>query len=245
VAAVAGPNAVADTWRAFRAAVSWLRDEAAVPHLDVWRRREHLPVIVLFFARNPAATVRARTLLRRWLWRTMSVDAQRTLDEAITGRDSVDASRLLSGAPATPPAPPVYLANVGEELALTTLRPRSLATGEPVDVVRRLARWGRDAFRSLSGEPIFSPPSEGDLTALVHGSAAYPAVLSSHALDGKALDLLAQGRAPEFHDRRRQLLVEALQASAAGLAEWGASDRPAISALIVLDEEHDEEADDD
>jgi hypothetical protein len=234
--AVDGP--VPQTWRALRAAVAWLREEAAVPHLDVWRHPELLAVLARYFALNRHPSARARILLRRWLWRSMTVPPMpEPLHNAITGHDSVDASRLVAAAPASPPSPEAYLAAAGDELALTTLGPLSLATGAPLAVAEVLSAWGQEAFAPVLGEPLLFPPSDGDLNGALQSAAERPAVLASHALDRESLDLFFAGQKPEFHERRRRLLSEAFHLSSARLAAWGASDRPAISALVVSDEE--------
>lgn len=62
-------------------------------------------------------------------------------------------------------------------------------------------------------------------------------MLASHALDRESLDLLLAGKESEFRERRRRLLTEAFHLSSDRLAAWAASDRPAISALLVSDEE--------
>jgi hypothetical protein len=225
------------TWHALRVAVAWLRDEAAVPHLDVWPRQDLLPVLARFYALNRHPSVRARILLRRWLWRAMAEPAPDLLHLAISGRDSVDGSRLLATAPAFPPSPDAYLAAVGHELALTTIGPRSFVTGEPLVVTAVLSEWGREAFRTVLGEPILSPWPDGDLNAILQAPMVQPSTLASHALDQDSLGLLLAGKEPEFRERRRRLLSEAFQSSSGRLAAWGASDRPAISALLVSDED--------
>jgi hypothetical protein len=235
VAAVAGP--IPRTWRALQAAVTWLRDEASVPHLTVWRHQELLPVLARYFALNPRPSARARILLRRWLWRSMSIPTPELFADMITGRDSVDASRLVATAPASPPSPDAYLSAVGDELALMTLRPLSFVTDEPFAVADVLAHWGSAAFQPALGVPILAPPTGGALTEILPLAAGRPQTLASHALDRQSVDLFMAEREAELHERRRRLLSDAFQLGSAPLAAWGASDRPAISALLVSDNE--------
>jgi hypothetical protein len=238
---IADPDLLpADTERALAVTISWLRDEAAIPHLAVWQRHLGLlPTLARFFHLNRAPSARARILLRRWVWRVMGDNRaiSAVSPEVINGQDSTDVSHLLAGVSASRPGR-AYLSRVGQKFALSALGPASLASGERLDVPVVLEAYGQNAFRPIAGETlVLSPPGEGPLEDLLSAAMARPEVLPGHALDREVLTLLFDGDPQEFHKRRRWLLADNLLEVSEGLAEWGLSDRPAIADLIVSDDQ--------
>jgi hypothetical protein len=236
------PGAFVVAEPALTAALWWLRQEGEIPHLVVWQ--EHLsllPVLGRFFHLNRDPSARARILLRRWLWRAMGQDHGRVAAdayEAITGADSEDANRLLHHVGAHRPGP-AYLVEVGQLLALSELAPRSLAGGHPLDVRVQLEIHGLAAFQRIGGVPILSPPDEGPIDDLVRAAEDQPDLLTGHALDRHMLARLDSGDLAGFRELRQRLLADRLLGISDRLAEWDASDRPSISALLVKDDDHD------
>jgi hypothetical protein len=193
----------------------------------------------LGFGRVPPEMVRARILLRRWLWRVMGKTGV-VPRPAVSGRDSSDASLLLRQVSSRRPGE-TYLSRIGYALALSILEPVSLATGKRLNVPEVLEEYGQRAFRQISGGSlVLSPPDEGPIEDLIRAAADKPGVLATHALDQEALTFFVDGEMREFRQHRRGLLAQRLLAIADGLAEWGVSDRPAISDLIVPDDQPDE-----
>jgi len=234
---------MADVEAALETAIEWLSAEAAIPHLSVWHHHERfLPMLARFFFLNEQPTTRAGILLRRWLWRAMGTSQARPQPSLITGHDSVDASRLLKTIRPGRPDSAEYLRRVGARLALTTLEPLSLTTGSRMAVAEILAEEEDAAFRLLAEVPVFSPTDEGPLEKIVAAAAAdRPAVLASHALDRNMLAALFSGDVEQFHSQRRLMLQHEFIRRSDRLAEWGTSDRPAISELLISDEDEDED----
>ncbi|MEU4161888.1 DUF262 domain-containing protein [Actinoplanes sp. NPDC026670] len=228
-----------DAEPAIARSIAWLRDEAAIPHLSVWQSHLNLlPAIARFFHLNPAASTRSRILLRRWLWRTMSRPSEQVqgyIRSAVRGNDSMDAFRLLQHVSTKKPERTV-LRHVGHPLALTILEPRSLANGQAIDVTTVLERFGKSAFRRLGGVSILSPHDEGPLEERVLAAVDDPDLLAGHALTSTIARGLASAEPIGFRQARKDLLAEYASTAIARWAEWGASDRPAISDLLVDDD---------
>ncbi|WP_045741327.1 DUF262 domain-containing protein [Actinoplanes rectilineatus] len=216
--------------------LTWLRTEASVPHLAVWQQHlELLPALSRFFDRYPRPSPRARILLRRWLWRSMaSPDPARTF-RAISGRDSLDAAELLTGTAGRPPGSGI-LGNIGEQLALTVLAPRSPLTGEPYAVATLLEAYGTEVFQQFFDVPFFLPPDDGSVIHRLLRGVGKADVLASHAVDDAALTSIENHDVPGFRRHRKRLLELSLTKVSEGLAEWGSSDRPAISDLLLDDD---------
>ncbi|BBH66977.1 hypothetical protein ACTI_36620 [Actinoplanes sp. OR16] len=226
---------------ALRRALRWLIAEAGIPHLTVWEQHlALLPTLAWFFDRNPAPSPRARLLLNRWLWRSMGNADPGVLQRPLLGADSLDATDLLRSVPTETPDPAGYLSRFGERLALTTLAPRSLLTAEPLPVADLLQAYGHSTFRTFTGALFFSPPDEGPLGELLLSRPVDPGVIASHAIDGHAVALLRAGFSSQFRRRRTEVLAESLFKRARPRAQWGASDRPAISDLLVSDDDSEE-----
>ncbi|MBB2941579.1 hypothetical protein FB565_001283 [Actinoplanes lutulentus] len=234
IALTEAAQGITDADRAVTRAILWLREEAGIPHISVWEKHlDLLSPLVRFFHLNRAPSARARILLIRWLWRSMGA-AERRPSQPLRGADSLDAIRLLEAAPAEKPGAE-YLTQVGERLALITLAPRSLLTGDPLAVASVLQAHGHAAFHRLAGSLFFGLPDEGPLPDLLAGNHD-PAVLASQALDVTMISRLQAGDIDGFVTRRRRLLALSLIEAAQPFAQWGASDRPAISDLMVTDD---------
>ncbi|MEV6346713.1 DUF262 domain-containing protein [Actinoplanes sp. NPDC051851] len=219
-------------------ATDWLRDEAGIPHLSLWQpHANHLPTLVRFFQLNPSASPRARILLRRWLWRAMTSPRHSTSRYAgalLHGEDSADAARLLRHVPSKAPANGL-IAQISKPLALAALGPRSLATGALLPLSDLMAEHGHDVSHLLAGVPILSAPDDGDVESLID-TIDDPDLLASHALSAELVETLKSGDVAAFRKGRKRLLGDLLRPVVARYAEWGASDRPAISALLVTDD---------
>ncbi|MEU4561441.1 DUF262 domain-containing protein [Actinoplanes sp. NPDC023936] len=228
------------TTDALRRATAWLSEEAGIPHLTVWENHlALLPVLAGFFDLNPNPSARARVLLDRWLWRSMGYAESPGRQPPLHGADSLDVAELLRLLPATIPEAEHYLARAGTRLALSTLEPRSLLTGEPLPIAGLLQARGSAVFREFAGSTFFSPPEEGPLEELLLSRAPDRDVLASHAVGSRALSLLRAGDLDGFDHDRSRLLASEFFLKARRRAQWGASDRPAISDLLISDEPED------
>jgi hypothetical protein len=123
---------------------------------------------------------------------------------------------------------------------LSGLHPADLETGSAVDVASLLEDVGAGALleivdlkgAGLAGR-ILHPAPEGDLVGLL--ASASPATLESHGITEPALAALLAGSPEHFVAVRRETLGSKLEEQRTRLAEPNASDRPAISNLMIDD----------
>ena len=139
-------EALSELGRSARATLSFLAQDAQIPHLSLLPHQHALFAISRFFARHPDAHPRSRELLARWLWRGALTGAHnggtvnpREMLAAIDGDEHRSVQALLEGLPPDPGAPEVlddfafsHARSKIEVLALLALRPLDLRTGLPV-----------------------------------------------------------------------------------------------------------------
>lgn len=134
-------------------AVTFLQEDAGVPHFAFLPYRYLLVVLTRFFAHFPDPEPRNRVLLRRWFWRAAMVgpgpfasswtNAMRTLATRITANDESGSVQGLLAAPIDHalrlPRLTGFRTNTAASRvvlsALWALGPRSLLTGRPYDRV--------------------------------------------------------------------------------------------------------------
>lgn len=135
---------------ALRAAVSFLRREAGVPHFTFLPYRFLLVVLTRFFAHHPSPHEQNERLLRRWTWRAAmagpalakgsATAAMRFFGSRITPDDETGSVQALLSSFGDEPkfAFPTRFKSTNADTrfvlcALWSQRPRSVVTGEPYD----------------------------------------------------------------------------------------------------------------
>lgn len=245
------------TSEALRHTVDFLQREVGIPHLRALPYVYVIPVLTRFFALHHEASPRNRILLRRWVWRDAveggsrgsgAAAVLRRAAQAINGDESLSVQHLLALAPATQ-APTLDLgahqlnraASRINLALLAQLRPLDLQTGEEVDVPALLDDGELLRIPSATGRVdsiacMFLNPMIRDDEIAETLSAASVDVLVSHGLDPATVD----GAEPDLGRivaGRLQTLSTLLPARLVTLSEPGVSDRPAIEALLVADDD--------
>jgi hypothetical protein len=152
--------------RAIVRAVTFLQDDAGVPHFAFLPYRYLLVVLARFFAHFPNPDPRNLTLLRRWFWRAAMIGpgvfsgswthAMRTLATRITPHNEAGSVEQLLRAPIdrsfAQPALTRFRTNGAQSrvalCALWSLTPRSLTTGKPYgrqDLIEAIPAGGTPA----------------------------------------------------------------------------------------------------
>jgi hypothetical protein len=247
--------------------VAFLRSQAAFPHIRVLPYRFVLPVLTRFFALHPRPHPRSLTLLRRWLWRdaissgrrSTSVTEFREAVAAVGPDEEVAVQALLSRAKTEPPERMTLSPRLNEALAranvalLGSWSPRSLIDGTVIDLSELFENERQplgtvvvptgSAPPSLANRVLHFPTSSPFRDLLVDSPlrksdpTSFREVLYSHAIPEDAVHNLVSGESGQFIEARRVELERRLTESAARFAEWGRSDRPSISALVVSDDD--------
>lgn len=255
-------GAVPEALPPLRRALSFLRESAEIPHVRLLPRVLPLVVLARFFALHPEPNRRTRQLLTRWVWRLFfrvgSFDERTMLRKGVRVIEADDAERstqelLKLSPPAPKPSftlPPAFDARAAANriflVALSTLRPRSLSTGEILDIAAVVEREQADAFRAILTTPglaasrtaanrILHPPEGAIRQRLIQraGDARDDeAILASHAIERAAAEALARNDAAGFLERRGAQMAALVDAMGERLAAWSRNDRPSIGHLL-------------
>lgn len=231
----------------------FLRNDASIPHLRALPYIGVLPILTRFFALHPEPHPRSRNLLRRWLWRGSNawgrdVGALRRAVQEVDDDEHASIAKLLhrigmSG----PPDIDLNAVQLNKAAAkmnialLSSLHPRNLRDGEPVDVGALLDDDGSQALLEIVPDSV--PQLAG---RLLHGAVddeivapmllnASSSILKSHAITPKAIDALRTNDAREFVTARARELDRRLSDRRDQLAEPSADDHPPLAALVVED----------
>lgn len=153
--------------------VTFLRADSRIPHRRVLPHAFVVPVLARFFHRFPTPSSRSRVLLRRWIWRGAAIGVQgdgftpalRLAVSAIQDDEHDAVQRLLNQVvDAEPPPLDLRSTRLTEAVAranlalLASLGPRSLTSGEPIEVASLLDR----------DEPLAQLGSPGVARSLAH-----------------------------------------------------------------------------
>lgn len=258
-------GAVADAVPVMKQALAFLKNQAEIPHLRLLPRTMLLEVLTRFFAVHADPNSRTRTLLVRWLWRSMLGDQQieeRTLERraitAITDDEEGSIQAMLALVPASGPhlieLPRAFDSRTADSrlaiLALASLGPRSLDDERPLDVGAFVEEHGPKALGFISRHSENHGPENRLLQV---GAASFRAqmleraqattrddpVLLSHAISAETAGALANDL-PRFYSLRRASIHQALMALAQRLASWGRDrDRPSLEYLLAKAGVHD------
>lgn len=239
-----------------RRVLSFLRFEASIPHLRLLPRTFLLEILARFFAVHPDPRPRSRTLLVRFLWRTLlslgSFD-ERTLRRRAVNAISEDEESSLQallgllqerpdrGGSFVPPAS--FDARSARSrlalLALASLDPLDLRDGLPLDVAVCIERLKHQAFPRVfpseraAANRLIHPPAK--LRELLRGCDEEDPRLRSHAISPEAYRALEEGRSRDFVRHRSDTISATLVSLGDRLSGWsrGDRDRPSIEYLLA------------
>jgi hypothetical protein len=260
-------SALPSTAAALRRALVFLRNDAHIPHSALLPYGFPVVALARFFHFFPAANPRSRELLSRWVWRGAISQKHWTHEQAylretlraIQGVDEEgEVQGLLRLLPKRPPDLELAEYNLRSAhtrlhlLALLDLRPRDLATGEPLDGVGLIAKVGSAALPLLSAETtgdaeedaarasvfgrvIQRPLGHERLLELLGGLYADDQVLASLGLVRDDVRAARARDAEPFVARRALRLATHVHEFLDRRARWTASDRPSLSSMLVED----------
>jgi hypothetical protein len=255
-------NAVSDALPTIRGVLIFLKTRAEIPHLRLLPRAIPLVVLTRFFALYPEPNGRTLDLLIRWTWRTLlSIKSfnEKTLLRhslaAIKGDgEEITMQRLLKVTPIKSQLrfslPQKFDARASDSritlLALSSLRPLSLETAQPIDIAELIENHDLNAFRKIFSSDmkgthgvsnrILLPSSPSgvrkELVELIGREGPDLQVLRSHCIDQKAAECLLNGQVDEFLGHRGNRLTEAVDSLGTRLAAWDMNDRPSINFIL-------------
>ncbi len=254
-------DAVQEALPVLRRVLSFLRQDAAIPHLRLLPKSILLDVLSRFFGRHPDPKPRTRMLLARWFWRTVlgagAFDDRTLRRRGITavGDDeekSVQALLDLLHKELSRPLEltPSFDARADESrvalLALVHLGPRDLTRGQHIDVAKMIEEGDKGAFvKILKQTGLEGSRSPANRMIQAKGTPALPLlmkrieehglddrILASHAMDSQAGELLAAGALEEFLARRAKTLTDEVRNFSARMAAWDQNDRPSVDYLL-------------
>lgn len=258
-------SALPKTASALRKALAFLRHDAHIPHADLLPYGFPVVALTRFFHLHPAPNTRSRELLSRWVWRGAITQKHWTHEQAylretlqaIQGMDEeTEVQHLLDLLPRRPAPLDAAEYNLRSAqtrlhlLALLDLRPRDLASGEPLDGAGLIAKSGSEAVQllvedttgdakedaaraSVFGRVIQRPMSHKRLLDFLGGLYADDQVLASLGLDREDV-LSVRGGRPFAH--RRALRLGAHVADFLDRrARWTETDRPSLGSMVVED----------
>ncbi|MBZ0120601.1 MAG: DUF262 domain-containing protein [Sandaracinaceae bacterium] len=244
------------TATALRAAITFLRNDAHVPHVQVCPYELPLVVLARFFHSHPRPSERNRILLRRWFWRGSlgerlggaSGTMQQHVDDASEAGED-DAVRSLLARTGSPKdidlewdlSRGIGLASARGMMFVCALlhgRPRHLDSGALLEVGELFERGKSDLLR-----PIVRGSEGGMANKLLHPSGSNKnglqlvlecsdeAALFSHGIHITARDALRRGDANAFFRERSSQLSEWLRNFFGRCAELERDDAPSLSAM--------------
>ena len=255
-------DASRDALPAIRKVLTFLKTQAAIPHLRLLPRA--LPFIVLtkFFGLYPEPNNRTVKLLIRWIWRTLL--APKSVHENTLLRRSLRAigdseqeqsmQKLLDVIPRIKGKkfvlPQKFDARAADSrialLSLSSMHPCAPRDGKPIDIAALIEKHDRKAFGRIIGQGteathglsnrILLPPISGgirkELIGLIKREGADSKILISHCIDKEAAEKLLKGEFDGFLSLRRNLIEETVDTFGSSLAAWDMSDRPSIDYIL-------------
>lgn len=241
--------------------IEFLRDQG-IPHLSLTPSTLPLPVLAAFFHLHPEPEPWTRRLLARWLWRgwvhgfgnSGQTPALRQAIYQVNPKkgDSGKApseDRAALGLLATVPNQAVATLRlspfktesaVGKlaVLALASLHPRG-PKGEPIDISAEFGEHGVAAVTGIVRARRSALGARGlwPIGAKLPTGHEDPAILMSHAINADAAKLLREQRIEDFVAMRGNAIEQLVSNFVNYRIEPRSADRPAISSLIVPEED--------
>lgn len=255
------PKALGRTEAALARAITFLRDDAAIPHSELVPYELPFVVLARFFDAFPEPSTRSRILLRRWLWRGSlagqlagaTVSLRRHVEAVVPGEEDSSVQRLLSLNLPDPESAIVSFDTFRFSTARTSLAlcglaalcPRDLRTGSELDVRTLfesktlpplpsfIEQDGEGIARSVANRLIHPPiPTREVARCLL---AADVETAASHGVSDEARAALAHDEFGVFLASRAKTLHARLGNFFRAQAEFGADDSPSLAALNVPD----------
>jgi len=246
------PGVMQRTLDALRRAVTFLMEDADVPHRDALPYVLPMLVLARLFDLHSEVTPRTRILLRRWVWRGAATGthqgARASLREAlraVSGDEHATAQALLRQVPRDPSLfawssdAPLRLRYATDRVVLCALaarRPVDLRHGSALDVTALISAGSLCPLLPLGGRVrgwaamlLHPRMRRSALAACV--VAAPPEALTSHVVSDAARTALADGDEERFLAARGADLQERVRRFLVARAEWTASDHPALSSF--------------
>jgi hypothetical protein len=243
---------------ALRKTLGFLRSECKIPHLRLLPYSALLVVLSRFFSEHPEPNDRTQTLLTRWVWRALLAPEhddfafRRRGVAAITSDEEASMQALLRIVPAARvevELPTVFDPRSAKSrlvlLGMSSLSPRSLERGQPIDIAGQIRERDVDAFRPMfppAGDQTRGPANRillpGDdsavtaLRAFIEQHGVEDPVLRSHAIDPVVAAAIRDQDVAHALARRAQLLASSVRTLANRMAAWGRSDSPSTEYLM-------------
>jgi hypothetical protein len=253
-----------DSEAALSRAIRFLRSRG-VQHLSLVPSTFPLPVLAAFYHLHPVPEPWHEELLARWMWRgwvhgfgragqTAALrQAVRAVNPRKGRRDEAPgeyfAVKALLAGVTDEPAKPLDTENFRTSFAASRLALLALASldpvrldGSPIDLAAEFEARGGEAVtqlvpgpRSRLGTRGFWPFGEPQPTGKEPNE-----LLSSHAIDSTAAELLATGEITRFIEHRGTMVSELGQQFLNARLQPRAQVRPALTDLVVADDVDDE-----
>jgi hypothetical protein len=234
------------------AVIVFLTRHVGIPHVSLLPYKQPIVALAKFFDLHPDPSARSRELLGRWLWRGAwsglhkgdTVSTRAILDAIDTNEDESVQRLLRTISASEPPGEDLATFNFRtarsklEILAMLSLRPRHLETGDLIDPSTVV---GADAIATL---PFTTDLSHTIAARLLHPPVrnlpqsildSAPEVRASHGIPQSAHDALGRGDHAEFLRERARHLQMVITSFLRSRAKWSDNDRPPIRALRVDD----------
>ena len=253
------------TAAALRKALAFLRTDAHIPHAKLLPFGFPVVALTRFFDLHRSPQPRSRELLSRWVWRGAITQKHWTHEQAYLretlgviegGDEEAELQKMLALLPGQPSVPDAVAYSLKSAqtrlflLALLDLRPRDLASGEPLDGAALIAAEGSAAFpllvegltgdaqedtarASVFGRVIQRPTPPPRLLGFLESLHADGQVLASLGLDREDVVAIREGR--PFAHRRQQRLSKQIADFFERRARWAETDRPSLGSLLVAD----------
>lgn len=250
-----------DTKVALAQAIGFMQGQAAMPHASLVPYQHLLVVLVRFFHYHANPEPRVVVLLRRWFWRAAIAGPHRkggttgTLRANVAAVNGVDPYSdiaglmdLTKGASRSVELPKTLRrSNADMRIALAamySLAPHSASTDEAyaaeqlfeVNSFQHLLSPTR-VIDSSGLENVLLIPADGHArsaieTVLISGDPRHEDLRASHAISNRLIQLVQEGRFDDALKERRSVLDDLVRRFVASRAEWDASDRPSIQAIL-------------
>ncbi len=252
-------GAVQEALPVIRRALSFLRKDAGIPHLQFLPKSVLLDVLSRFFALHEDPKPRTRLLLVRWFWRAV-LGSQSVVEptlrrrglSAITDDEEQTAQNLLSlvrKGPLPFELPLDGRANTSRIafLALSRRGPCDLEQGQRIDVAALLEQEGKGTFGRILKKPglrrsrgpanrIIQPRDVSAHRLLLDRISRFGTedpVLASHAIDAPAAELLAADDLEGFLESRAKTITDDVLRLSEQMAAWEYNDRPSVEYLLA------------
>ncbi len=256
------PAALAETASALRQAITFVKNAAQFPHIELLPYKLPLTTLALFFHEHRDASSRTRLLLARWLWRGAisgshrgdTVALRRTLNAIEPGNEERSVQNLLTEAGKRPqvsawlrPFRFRFARTKLQLVALCNLVPRHLLTREVLNIADlctnpngpsiRLSSTNRSPEEEGLANRLLHPPLTGTSLRKQIAGCNDEEVLRSHLISPSAQQDLSSGDFIGFLRKRELDLQTYIDDFLDSKAQWEASDRdrPSLTSLVVAD----------